>query len=203
MNISFSCNLNIDINEPSLKNIVSQLQGAINDIVTQFFNQIILTFAEAYLLQNKITCRKCGHAEFIWKTRKGSKTGILTIFGELFLNQLQIKCKHCNHKMYITRKILQIRARVKIPFETIKKLGLIGALTTFRVAKKIVGMFGWKLDKMNIWKSVQKLAKTIDFNLDPDEEAEGQADGTGIPIRGIKKRGKELKVFVQKKKMVG
>ena len=105
--------------------------------------------------------------------------------------------------MYITRKLLEIAPRKKIPVQTIRKLGLIGALTTFRVAKKIVGMFGWELDKMTIWRSVQKLAKEIDFDLDPNEAAHGEADGTGIPIQGIKKRGRELKVFVQLKKTGG
>ena len=35
--------------------------------------------------------------------------------------------------------------------------------------------------------------------LDINEKARGEADGTGVAINGIKKRGKELKVFVQKK----
>jgi hypothetical protein len=40
----------------------------------------------------------------------------------------------------------------------------------------------------------------IEVQLDPKEEASGEADGTGVPINGIKRRGKELKVFVQYKK---
>lgn len=68
-----------------------------------------------------------------------------------------------------------------------------------RVAEKIVTMFGWAVDKMTIWKSVQKTAAEIDFKLDSKEKATGEADGTGIGINGIGKRGKELKVFVQYK----
>lgn len=37
------------------------------------------------------------------------------------------------------------------------------------------------------------------FGVDLDGSQEFQADGTGIPINGIKKRGKELKVLIQKK----
>lgn len=81
-----------------------------------------------------------------------------------------------------------------------RKLGLIGSLTTYRVAAKIVSTFGWTLDKMTLWKAVQKTASEITFALDPAEEARGEADGTGIGINGIEKRGKELKVFVQYKK---
>ena len=86
---------------------------------------------------------------------------------------------------------------------TVKHLGLIGALTSYRVASKIVGMFGVILDKMIIWRSVQRLGEEIKFDLDPDECAKAQADGTGVPINGIEKRGKELKVIVQMKKAGG
>ncbi len=108
-------------------------------------------------------------------------------------------CERCGHKMYITRKLLGVEPKVKVPQETVRKLGLLGALTSFRVAQKIVGMFGWMLDRMTIWRSVQRLGKKIRF----EELAMGQADGTGIPIRGIRKRGKELKVFVQVKRKGG
>ena len=57
--------------------------------------------------------------------------------------------------------------------------------------------FGAAIDKMTIWKAVQKTGEEIAFSLDPKGEARGEADGTGIGVRGIKKRGKELKVLVQ------
>jgi len=60
-------------------------------------------------------------------------------------------------------------------------------------------MFGISLNRMTVWRCVQEEGEAIDFDLDPGEAARGQADGTGIPIRGIKKRGKELKVFIQEK----
>ena len=206
MEINFYCNFIIDIKTPDLKSITEAFYKIQRIILPEFINQVVLNFAEHYMSLEKkpFHCDQCGNENsFIWKTRKGKKTNILLIFGLALLNQLQVKCKICGHKMNITRKLLEIASRKKIPVQTIRKLGLIGALTTFRVAKKIVGMFGWELDKMTIWRSVQKLAKEIDFNLDPDEAAHGEADGTGIPIQGIKKRGKELKVFVQLKKTGG
>ena len=68
----------------------------------------------------------------------------------------------------------------RIPVDTYRKLGLIGSLTTYRVAEKIVTMFGWAVDKMTVWKSVQKIAEEIDFKLDPNEKPCGEADGTGL-----------------------
>jgi hypothetical protein len=67
------------------------------------------------------------------------------------------------------------------------------------VAEKIGGMFGWAVDKRTIWRAAQKTAREIDFKLDAKELPQGEADGTGIDIKGIAKRGKELKVFVQYK----
>ncbi len=75
--------------------------------------------------------------------------------------------------------------------------------SSFRVAKKIVGMFGCVFNRMTIWRSVQRVGGEIRFDLDENELAMGQADGTGIPIRGIKKSSKEMKVFVQLKKSGG
>ncbi len=62
----------------------------------------------------------------MWKS-----TGILSIFGMVKLVQLQVKCKRCGHKMYITRKLLGVEPQVKVPQKTVRKLGLLGALTIF------------------------------------------------------------------------
>lgn len=102
--------------------------------------------------------------------------------------------------MYINKKLLRIEANKRIAVEVYHKLGLLGSLTTYRAAEKIGSMFGWAVDKMTIWRAVQKTASEIDFKLDDEELSIGEADGTGIGIKGIAKRGKELKVFVQYKK---
>jgi hypothetical protein len=43
-------------------------------------------------------------------------------------------------------------------------------------------MFGWAVDKMTIWKSVQQIGSKHDFMLDANEEPHGEADGTGVGI---------------------
>ncbi len=196
----------IEIPSAKLKYITAAYFQIQKTLLVQFFQNVLLAFAEYFMsLQVKpFRCDKCSNSKyFIWKTRHGKATTLLTIFGRVTLNQLQVQCKQCGHKMYLIRKLLDVVPRKRIPFETVRKLGLLGALTSFRVASKITSMFGWKLDKMTIWRSVQKVARTIDFDLDPEESASGEADGTGIPIRGIKKRGKELKVLIQHKKKGG
>jgi hypothetical protein len=171
-------------------------------LLTDFTRKILLAFAEFYMSEKikPFPCQ-CGNAEhFTWKTRHGRPTGILTVFMKVMLDQLQVRCKVCGRKQYITRKILGLEPRQRIPADTRRKLGLIGSLATFRVSEKIISLFGWTLDKMTIWRAVQQTAAELEFGLDPNGLPHGEADGTGIPIQGIKKRGKELKVFVQLKR---
>lgn len=196
----------IDIALPKLKYITEAFFKIQKSFLQQFFQNVLLAFAEYFMsFQVKpFRCDKCSNRQYFkWKSRHGKETSLLTIFGQVILKQLQVQCKQCGHKMYLIRKLLGERPRKRIPFETVRKLGLLGALTSFRVANKITHMFGWQLDKMTIWRSVQKVARTINFDLDAEEKASGEADGTGIPIRDIEKRGKELKVFVQHKKQGG
>jgi hypothetical protein len=206
MKIDYRATFSIDIAEPSLKALTQAYFQLSRILLSDFFQNVLRRFAEHFMeLETKpFWCERCGNRkEFIWKTRVGKPTEVLTIFGLVRLGQLQVRCKHCGHKMYLVRRMLGIEPKVKVPQETVRKLGLLGALTSFRVAQKIVGMFGWALDRMTIWRSVQRVGREIHFDVDPDELGLGQADGTGIPIRGIKKRGKELKVFVQLKKHGG
>lgn len=208
MQIEFACSISIDIPEPKLDTIVICFASVFGKIFKEFCRQVLLGFADEYmrLATKPFSCVHCGNEHFFkWKTHHGKPTSVLTVFGELVLAQLQIQCKECGHKFFLTRMLLGIERCKKIPFCTIRRLGLIGALTTYRVAQKIVGMFGVDLDKMSIWRCVQKLSGQIAFDLDESEQAIGEADGTGIPIQGIAKghRGKELKVFVQLKKSGG
>jgi hypothetical protein len=206
MKMDYQITLRIDIAEPTLKEITQAYLQLLPMLLSDFFQAVIRGFAERFmqLATKPFCCERCGNREqFSWKTRGGKGTVILTIFGLVKLAQLQVKCGRCGHKMYITRKLLGVEPRVKVPRQTVMKLALLGALASFRVAQKIVGMFGWILDRMTIWRSVQRVGKEIRFEVDPKELSMGQADGTGIPIRGIRKRGKELKVFVQLKRAGG
>lgn len=201
--IEFSCQFRVEISSSSLATILIAFSKLLPQILTDFIQKVLLGFGENAMGQTRkpFGCDKCGNdKEFIWKTRHGKATKILTVYQWVILQQLQIQCKECGHKFNITRKLLGIEPMKRIPKEVYRKLGLIGSLTTYRVAKKIVSMFGWAVDKKTIWKSVQKTAQEIEFKVDREELPQGEADGTGIGIKGIAKRGKELKVFVQYKR---
>lgn len=206
MKIIIEYKIEINLFDSKLKVVLHAFSKLYYKLLDEFIQQVLLSFAEQYMLMTEkpFSCEICGNSRnFIWKTRHGKNTGILTIFKKVILKQLQVECKDCHHKFYLTRQLLGIKARKRIPKETAKKLGLIGALTSFRVSEKILSIFGLVVDKMTIWRSVQKTAEEIKFDLDPNELPEGEADGTGVPIRGIKKRGKEIKVFIQRKKKGG
>ncbi len=202
MKINFKCEYSIDLPDCKHETIICVFSKLIPMILADLFSNVLLRFANDYMLKvvKPFSCSRCGNdRDFIWKTRHGKLTSLRTIFTLLAIPQLQVQCKCCRKKMFITRKLLGLDARVITPPQTRRRLALLGSLTTFRVAEKIVGMFGLKLCRMTVWRCVQQEAEGIDFGLDPDEKAEGEADGTGIPIKGIKKRGRELKVFVQKR----
>jgi len=187
-----NCNIN------TITSAFKKLQGL---ILADIISQVLVVFGEYYMQQAKkpFSC-KCGNcANFIWKTKNAKWTKIMTIFCEICLPQMQIQCKDCGKKMFITRILLEIKARCKMSSMTQRVFALVGSLAKFRVSEKIVGMFGVTLNKMAIWRCVQEEGKNIEFGVDPNESNTFQADGTGIPIKGITKRGKELKVFIQEK----
>ena len=201
--IDFECQFRVHLQSSDFSSIMKAFLLLLPQLLEDFFQKVLLGFGEYEMgLKKKFfVCKCCGNDfEFIWKTRHGKTTAILTCFRWITLKQLQVQCKRCGSKQYITRMLLGMEPMKRVPDETRRKLALIGALTSYRVSEKIGKMFGWAVDKMTIWRSVQQIGAKIDFVLDGNEEPRGEADGTGVGITGIAKRGKELKVLVQYKK---
>jgi hypothetical protein len=201
--IEFDCQFRVELQDCVFSSIMKAFLILLPQLLEDFFQKVLVGFAEYEMgLEKKsFPCTCCGNdTDFIWKTRHGKATKILTWFRWITLKQLQIQCKQCDHKQYITRTLLGIESRKRVPEETRHKLALMGALTSYRVSEKFGKMFGWAIDKMTIWKSVQQVGANMDFALDENEKPRGEADGTGVGITGIAKRGKELKVLIQYKK---
>jgi hypothetical protein len=201
--IEFDCQFRVHLDRSDFSSIMKAFLLLLPKLLEDFFQKVLIGFGEYEMALRKksFVCRHCGNdREFVWKTRHGKATTILTWFRWITLRQLQVRCKQCGHKQNITRHLLGMEPMRRIPDETLRKLGLMGALTSYRVSEKIGRMFGWAIDKMTIWKSVQQIGSAVEFTLDPNEIPHGEADGTGIGITGIAKRGKELKVLIQYKK---
>jgi hypothetical protein len=201
--IEFECQFLVNLRSSDFSSIMKAFLILLPHLLEDFFQKVLIGFGEYEMGRQKksFACKCCGSdTEFTWKTRHGKATRILTWFRWITLRQLQVRCKKCGHKQYITRQLLGMEPMKRVPDETRRKLALMGALSSYRVSEKIGKMFGWAVDKMTIWKSVQQIGSKLDFMLDANEEPHGEADGTGVGITGIAKRGKELKVLVQYKK---
>lgn len=204
--IEFDCQFRVHMEGSDFTSIMRAFLCLMPRLLEDFFQKVLIGFGEYEMAQKKqsFACKSCGNnAGFIWKTRHGKPTRILTWFRYILVRQLQVQCCKCGRKQSITRMLLGMEPRQRVPEETRRKLALMGSLTSFRISEKISRMFGCAVDKMTIWKSVQKVGASMDFMLDKDEEPRCEADGTGIGITGIAKRGKELKVLVQYKKSGG
>nr|WP_281723025.1 hypothetical protein [Nitrosomonas nitrosa] len=90
-------------------------------LLEDFFQKVLVGFGEYEMTQERksFTCHSCGNdREFIWKTWHGKATTILTWFRYITLKQLQVRCKTCGSKQYITRTLLGMEPRKRIPEET-------------------------------------------------------------------------------------
>ena len=197
---NINLDLSIEVKSSKLKDIIDAFKASILIYFQSFVRQVLLHFAKEYMktdeLAKMLNCNKVN-----WKTSIGNKfTQIKTIFGNIVIPQLQVKIGDTGKRKMITRLLLGIEPRKRIPDITIKAIGLMGSLASYRIVKKIAGMFtnvGFSL--MTILRCVRKTGEMIDFEINKNETNEFDADGTGIPILKSGKRGKELKVLAQRK----
>jgi len=199
--IRYNVSYSMEVERCNIDYLIAAFKQLLPMLLTDFISTLLAQFAEEAMRRDEkpFSCECGNRRDFIWKTRKAKGMKLTTIFAELLLSQMQVQCKICGKKMFISRLLLGVEKYKKMSTITERMLALVGALTTFRVSEKILGMFGVTFNRMKVWRCVQKVGKTISFDLDPKALPNGEADGTGIPIIGIKKRGMELKVFIQKK----
>jgi hypothetical protein len=198
---NISLNLNIEINSCKLKDIIEAFRKGMLNYFQDFVVQVLLHYAH-YYIENGVLAKMINCKQVTWKTSKGNKkTKIMTIFGIIKIPQLQVKIKDTGSRKVITRILLGIEPRKIIPEITNKALGLMGSLATYRVVKKIAGIFtNVNFSLMTILRCVRKTGEMIKFDIDKKEKNEFDADGTGLPILNSGKRGKELKILAQRKK---
>ncbi len=184
---------------------IDYLTGVVNNITpkvnSNIMSQVLQQFGEHYMKEKELpfSC-DCGCSQATWKTKNAKKTKVHFGLMGLFLAQMQVKCANCKKRYFITRKLLELAPRAIFSSKAKKAIASIGSLCSYRVSQAIMGLCGgYNIAKTRIWECVQEVGSKLVFGVDLDEGIEFQADGTGIPINGIKKRGKELKVFIQKK----
>ena len=126
--ILINYNLNIEVKSPKLKDVIEAFKKAIQPCFQYFVTQVLYYYAENYMKTGELA-KRFGCNKVVWKNKKGNKmTKILTIFGNISLPQIQIKNPENSKRYIITRILLGIRARIRIPDITIKAIGLMGSL---------------------------------------------------------------------------
>jgi hypothetical protein len=191
--------LNIDIEKPTLETILKAFVKIIRPVFQQTVEMAIRHFAEFYT-DNGVLANMLGCGRVTRKSFTGTRaTAIVTPLGRIILPQLQVTMDGIR-RANITRALLGIEKWKRIPAITAKYFGLMGALAPLRVVNKFLELFaGFRLPLMAIVRSIRSLGKTIRLGVNTGESNVFEADGTGIPVHGSGKRGKELKVLVQRK----
>ena len=90
--IEFGCQFRVDIRECSLATILVAFSKLLPQMLTDFIQKVLFVFGENAMGQSRkpFCCDTCGNdKEFIWKTRHGKETKILTVFQWVRLQQLQ------------------------------------------------------------------------------------------------------------------
>ena len=210
MKIELTFNYNLELSDCKLDTLVfvfkkmipSLLSAFIAAVLQQFVNQLIgkMLVNRSSDSKQSFPCSKCGAQNLIWKTRasKTVQAKLKTSIASITIPQMQVQCKNCGSKEYIVRRLLGLQPYARLSAHTEHQLALCGSLTSFRVCEVFARVFGAQISRSTIWRCVQKVGAALSFAVSPDECAEAQADGTGIPVRGAGKRGKELKVLIQK-----
>jgi len=204
LNLQFCVTINLAVTGCTLKELVRCFKNAIGQLFQDIVTKALLYFATVYKEHGYLS-EILGSSDLIWKSSKGFRlTTIHTIFGKIRVPQLQIQDRETGKKRYITRFLLGIEPRKRIPQCTREAWALTGALAPYRVAAKIISIFsGFKPTLINILRSVRSVGKEMSFEVDPTESNIFEADGTGVPILKAGKRGKELKFLAQRKKTWG
>lgn len=191
--------INIGNDDLTLEDIYKHFVKHILPIFEQYTRTVLSRRAVA-MIHNGSLARILGCSHVAWKTSKGNETtSVRTPLGIITLPQLQVRMD-TGKRPFITRMILGVEPRVRIPWFTKKYLALMGALATLRVANKFLEMFtGSRVTLMSIVRAIREVGASITFGVDKNQSNEFEADGTGFPIIKAGKRGKELCVLVQRK----
>ena len=196
--------IDIDIPSPKLKYILKCFIGVLRALLERWTVLAIQAFAESYL-ESGALAKMLGCGSVRRKTFTGYEmTNVITPFGTIVIPQLQVMEVTTGRRRYVTRSLLGIERRKRVPTVTSQYLGLMGALAPLRVVNKfLLLMSGSQVTLMSIVRAMRETAKAITLDIDMRAANVFEADGTGVPILKSGKRGKELSVLAQRKRTGG
>ena len=200
MNSNISLNYSINLNSCTLDNITALIKELLPLILEDIFTIILLHFGQKYKDSEATDKCDCSHnAQLKWAHKIGRKSIIKTQWGDAKIPQLQMQCTRCQQKKSMARPLLNMKARTQVGQNLKENVALFTALMPFRVCSRVLKFSGINMSRTQAWRCTQEVGENLEFDLDENYHKSGMADGTGIGIQGIKKRGRELKVFAQNK----
>jgi hypothetical protein len=200
MNSKICLNYSISLESCTLDNITALIKELLPLILEDIFGFILLEFAEKYKVSEVIDkCNCSNNAQLKWAHKIGRKSIIKTQWGDTKIPQLQMQCTSCQQKVSMARPLLNMKPRAQIGQNLKEHVALFSSCMPFRVCGKVLKFTGVKMSRTQAWRCTQEIGEALEFGLDEDGCKSGMADGTGIGIQGIKKRGRELKIFAQNK----
>jgi len=136
--MEYDCQFRITLQDCHLMTLLAAFATLLSQLLTDFLEKAILAYADAAMNapRKAFACDRCGNEQrFIWKTKHGRPTRILTVFQWVVLHQLQIQCVACGHKFYLTRRILGLEHHERIPKAVLALTGFVITSTNSRAIR--------------------------------------------------------------------
>ena len=200
MDSEINLNYSINLDSCTLDSIIALVKKLLPLIFEDVFTSILCEFAEKYK-ESEATdkCDCSNNAQLKWAHKIGRKSTVKTQWGDAKIPQLQMQCTSCKQKRSMARPLLNMKPRTQVGQNLKENVALFTSLMPFRVSAKVLKFTGVKMSRTQAWRCTQEIGENLEFGLDENAHKSGMADGTGVGIQGIKKRGKELKIFAQNK----
>ncbi len=206
----YNAKIEVSVEGSNYDVLIKAFIQSIRQLFEQYMTQALLYFGKRYMEEGVLarwigTSGRVGSAsggkELIWKSSQGFRTTrIKSIFGWIAVPQLQVQDKVSGRKFYVTRLLLGVERRRRIPMHTLKMFSLMVSLAPYRVVRQFSQwLCGFRESLWGLRNAAIRVARGLFFGVGEGERREFEADGTGIPISSAGKRGEELKVLVQRK----
>ena len=198
--IEISANIKIKVENINIKHLTIIFLTSLRSLFESFVSEVLLYYYEQYYKSGELK-RILNISNYRKKTTH-VKTKIKTLFGDIWIPQIQIRTRDNEgkeHQLSITRILLGIGERRQIPEFLQELISWVSAMSSYRVAHKIVGLLSnINISLMSLWHSVQRIGSQIKLRYRAEGINEFEADGTGVPTKERGKRGSELKKVFQR-----
>ena len=109
LTIEYECQFRVTLTDVHLTTLLKAFTVLLPKLLPDFRKTGPVGYGELVMARKKkpFACDTCGNEErFIWKTRCGKPTKVLTALAWVTTRQLQVQCSCCGRKLSLTRTLL-------------------------------------------------------------------------------------------------